>query len=281
MVHLSLEHHVITVNLTYLLTDTLLAVFVSNDVKDYLKRDGGVTGDVGTIPTTIPDTTLTVTPPSSTHIDTTLIPTEIPTVSPIIPSSPDYTSASHNYSPASDTESDISENPSSSDHIPPLPFTSPFLLSTDDSSDSSPAASGALRRRVMILAPRQPIPHGRPNRYLPNEPAHMMTARKRVGPLPTHRLSVRHSVDYSSLDPFSSDDSSETSSDSSSDDLSDSSSGHSSSDHSSPTLPSGTRSSHQLCLLVPSIPHSSAATERPSHSFFAGPLTFDQKLLIA
>ncbi|GJU31357.1 putative reverse transcriptase domain-containing protein [Tanacetum coccineum] len=100
----------------------------------------------------------------------------------------------------------------------------------------------------------------------------MMTARKRVGPLPTHHLSVRHLVDYSSSDPFTSDNSSETSSDSSSDDLSDSSSGHSSSDHSSPALSSGTRSNHQLCSLVPSIPHSSdTTTERLSHSSFVGP----------
>ncbi|GJX17532.1 putative reverse transcriptase domain-containing protein [Tanacetum coccineum] len=93
------------------------------------------------------------------------------------------TPASPDYSPASDTESDPSEDPSS-DHIPPLPATSPFLSFTDDSSDSdipdtppspthgtpftditlstqsSPAASGALRSRVMILAPGQPIPHG-------------------------------------------------------------------------------------------------------------------------
>ncbi|GJX42020.1 putative reverse transcriptase domain-containing protein [Tanacetum coccineum] len=55
--------------------------------------------------------------------------------------------------------------------------------------------------------------------------------------------------------------SSETSSDSSSNYISDSSS-----DHSSPTLPLGIRSSHQLCSLVPSIPYSFAAiTERPSH----------------
>ncbi|GKD95051.1 hypothetical protein Tco_1374888, partial [Tanacetum coccineum] len=117
----------------------------------------------GTILTTIPDTT--------THIDTT----PIPTISPTLPSSPDYTPASSDYSPASDTEIDPSEDPSS-DHIPPLPATSPFLSSTDDSSDSdipdtpptpthgtpftettlstqrSPTASGALRRRVMILS---------------------------------------------------------------------------------------------------------------------------------
>ncbi|GJZ96751.1 hypothetical protein Tco_0669085 [Tanacetum coccineum] len=204
----------------------------------------------GTIPTTIPDTTPTFDPP---------------------------------------------EDPSS-DHIPSLPATLPFLLSTDDSLNSdtpdtppspthgtpfteitlstqrSPAASGALRRRVMILALGQPIPHGRPCRYHPNGPVHMMTARKRIRPLPTHRFAMRHSVDYSSSDPFTFDYSSETSSDSSSDDLSDSSSSHSTLDHSSPALPSGTRSSHQLCSSVPSIPHSSVATtERPSHSSFAGP----------
>ncbi|GKB10368.1 putative reverse transcriptase domain-containing protein [Tanacetum coccineum] len=100
----------------------------------------------------------------------------------------------------------------------------------------------------------------------------MMTARKRVRPLPTHRLAVRHSVDYSSSDLFTSDDSSETSSDSSSDDISDSSFSLSSSDYSSRALPSGMRSSHQLCSSVPSIPYSYAAiTERPSHSSFAGP----------
>ncbi|GJS82619.1 hypothetical protein Tco_0749160 [Tanacetum coccineum] len=99
----------------------------------------------------------------------------------------------------------------------------------------------------------------------------MMTARKRVGPLPTHRLAVRHSVDYSSLDHFSSNDSlrdsslsssSETSSDSSVDASSDSASSHS-----LPVSPSGIRSSHKLCSLVPSIPCLSAAvTETPSYS---------------
>nr|GFD57999.1 hypothetical protein [Tanacetum cinerariifolium] len=86
------------------------------------------------------------------------------------------------------------------------PATSPFLSSTDDSSDNdtpdtppspthgtpfteitlstqrSPTTSGALHRRVMILAPRHLIPHGRPYRYHPNGPIYTMTARKRVGP---------------------------------------------------------------------------------------------------
>ncbi|GKA84460.1 hypothetical protein Tco_0806055 [Tanacetum coccineum] len=61
----------------------------------------------------------------------------------------------------------------------------------------------------------------------------MMTARKRVGPLPTHHLAVRHSTNHSSLDS-----SSEASSDFHSDASSDSSSRHPLSDHSSPDLPS-------------------------------------------
>nr|GEX46497.1 putative reverse transcriptase domain-containing protein [Tanacetum cinerariifolium] len=198
----------------------------------------------GSIPTHIPDTILI----------------EIPTISPIIPSFPDYTPVSPDYSPAYDMETDTS-NDLSSIHIPPLPATSPFLSSTDDSSDndtpdtppspthgtpftditlstqSLPTAFGALCRRVMILAPGQPIPHGRPYCYHPNGPVYMMTARKMVRPLPTHRLTVRHSVDYSSSDHFTS-------------------------------VPS--RSSYYLCSLVSSIPHSSAA-ERPSHSSITVP----------
>ncbi|GJZ31140.1 hypothetical protein Tco_0576187 [Tanacetum coccineum] len=237
------------------------------------------------IPTTVPATTPSVTPPTI-HIDTTLTPTEIPTVSSIVPPSPYYTPTSLDYLPASDTEPDLSEDPSSN-HIPPLLATSPFLSSTDDSSDSDkadtppsptheiplvevvppasqilPAPFGVRRRRVTILSPGQPIPHGRPYRYHPNGPVHMMTTRKRVGPLLTHRLAVRHSVDYSSSDYFTldassrdspSNSSSETPSDSSSDALSDFSSGYSSSDHLSSALPLA------------------AITKRPSHSSLVGP----------
>nr|GEV20765.1 hypothetical protein [Tanacetum cinerariifolium] len=132
----------------------------------------------------------------------------------------------------------------------------------------------------MILTPRQPILYCQPYWYHPNGPLHMLTTKKRVGSLPTHRLAERHSVDYSSLDHFTFDDSlrdlpsdssSETSSDSSLDAISDPSSGHSSLDHSLPAQPLGMRSSHQLCLLVPSIPYlSTAITERSSHSLSVG-----------
>ncbi|GKB68978.1 hypothetical protein Tco_0930390 [Tanacetum coccineum] len=223
----------------------------------------------GTIPTTISDTTLSMIPPT-TRIDTTPILTVSPTIPPLL----DYTPASPDYSPASDTEFDPSEDPSSN-HIPPLQATSPFLSSIDDSLDSdipdtppspthgtsftkttlstqsSPVASGALRHRAMVLAPGHPIPHGRPYRYHLNGPIHMMTVRKRVGPLPTHQTSL----------------------DSSTDALSDFASSRSSSDHSLPTPSSGIRSSHHLCSLVPSIHRSSAAiSDRPSHDYsFASP----------
>ncbi|GKF36203.1 hypothetical protein Tco_0112961, partial [Tanacetum coccineum] len=99
------------------------------------------------------------------------------------------------------------------------------------STQSSPVAFGTLRRRVMVLAPGQPIHH-----------------------------------DHFSSDDSSSSSSSETSSDSSADALSDSASSHSSSDHSSPTPSLGMRPSHHLCSLVPSIQRSFAAiSKRPSH----------------
>ncbi|GKC24771.1 hypothetical protein Tco_1026921 [Tanacetum coccineum] len=180
----------------------------------------------GTIPTTIPDTTPVITPPA-TQTDTPVIPTKMPIIAPTIPPSPDYTPASPDYSPASDSESDPSEDPSS-DHIPPLPAISPFLSSDDDTTDndtpntppspthdtpfteitaSTQRSSVIPRRRVMILSLGQPIPHGRPYRYYPNGPIHMMTVRKGVGPFLVPQLAVEHPVDHSSSDYFSPDDS--------------------------------------------------------------------------
>nr|GEU78548.1 putative ribonuclease H-like domain-containing protein [Tanacetum cinerariifolium] len=88
----------------------------------------------GTIPTTIPDTTPVITLPT-TQTDTTVIPIEIPIIAPFIPPSSDYTPASLDYSLTSDTESDTSKDPSS-DHIPPLPASSPFLSLADNTTES-------------------------------------------------------------------------------------------------------------------------------------------------
>nr|GEU46901.1 reverse transcriptase domain-containing protein [Tanacetum cinerariifolium] len=217
--------------------------------------------------------------PPATHIDTTLIPIVSSTILPspeYTPTSPDYTHASPDYSPTSDTETGLSKDPSS-DHIQPLLATSPFLSSIDDFSGSDILDTPPSPTYVMVLAPGQPIPHGRPYSYNLNGPVHTMTMRKWVGPSPTHRLAMRHSVDYSSLDHFALDDSlgdsssslsssssSETSSDPSSNDLSDSSF-----DRSLPTPSSSVRPSHHLCSLVLSIPHSPAMIiDRPSHDYF-------------
>ncbi|GKE20561.1 hypothetical protein Tco_1432073 [Tanacetum coccineum] len=70
----------------------------------------------------------------------------------------------------------------------------------------------------------------------------MLNARKRVGPLPTYRLSLRYTIDYSSLDHFTSDDSSR-------DSLSDSSSPTSSVPVASPVC--GTLSAVRADLLLP------------------------------
>ncbi|GJX83037.1 hypothetical protein Tco_0332518 [Tanacetum coccineum] len=184
--------------------------------------------------------------PTTIH-DTTpfMIPPSTHIDTALTPTSPDYTPTSPDYSPASDTGSDLSEDPSS-DHIPPLPAISPFLSLTDDSSDSDTPDT-----------PPSPTMKG-------------------VGPLPTHRLAVRHSVDYSSSDHFALDDSSSSSSSSSSETSSDPSLNdlsNSSSDHSLPTPSSGMRPSHHLCSLVPSNPHSFVAiSDRLSHdSSFASP----------
>ncbi|GKG19907.1 hypothetical protein Tco_0377006, partial [Tanacetum coccineum] len=147
---------------------------------------------------------------------------------------------------------DPSEDPSS-DHIPSLPAISPFLSSTNDSTDGDTPGTppspthGTPFIEITSSTQRSPVIPRRLYRYHLNGSVHMMTARKRVGPLPVQKLGVRHFVDHSSSDYFSLDDSArDSSSDSSSeasldfhsDASSNSSSRHSLSDHSSPDLPS-------------------------------------------
>ncbi|GKD77626.1 hypothetical protein Tco_1534557 [Tanacetum coccineum] len=167
----------------------------SDSSEDSMRTPAGRVILFGTIPNTIPDTTPVITPPT-TQTNTTVISTN-----------------------------DTPDTPSSPTHS--TPFTK--ITSYTQRSPVIP------RRRVMILAPGQPIPHGRPYRYHLNRPIHMITVRKRVGPLHVQQLAVRHSVDHSSTDYFSPDDSaqdfssnssSEASSDFHSDASSDSSSRH-------------------------------------------------------
>ncbi|GJX96543.1 hypothetical protein Tco_0352341 [Tanacetum coccineum] len=121
---------------------------------------------------------------------------------------------------------------------PELPLVSPFLCSDDSKADSKsePAeqrperheslavhdamVSRIRRRPTILIRPGEAIPFGRPYRTHPNRQRKLLTARKRVGPFPAHRLawrriSYRSSNQHSSLYFTSDSSSSGSSSDSS------------------------------------------------------------------
>ncbi|GKA36242.1 putative reverse transcriptase domain-containing protein [Tanacetum coccineum] len=136
--------------------------------------------------------------------------------------------------PYSDSDSDSPDEMSSSEHISSLPAISPFLCTDSseapDSSDGPPSqdpyvmtvarwrskvasrpssssefpiapvtAPPRIRRRSAILIrPGEAIPFGRPYRTHLNGPRKLLTARKRVGPLPAHRLAWRRASPRSS-----------------------------------------------------------------------------------
>ncbi|GJT90719.1 reverse transcriptase domain-containing protein [Tanacetum coccineum] len=166
----------------------------------------------GTILTTIPSIAPTVDLPVI-HDDTPLIPTDTPTISLIDPY--EVTVARGRSRVAARSS----------------PPSSPIR-------QILPVQPGLPRRPAILVLPKQPIFVGRLYCTQPNRVLKMLTARKRVGPLPTHRLALRYPVDYSSSDHFTSNDSSrdspsdsssKISSNSYSDTSSDSSSRHSSS----------------------------------------------------
>ncbi|GJZ74263.1 hypothetical protein Tco_0638409 [Tanacetum coccineum] len=150
--------------------------------------------------------------------------------------------------PYSDSDSDSHDERDSPEYITPLPATLPFLYTDSseapDSSDGPPSqdpyvttvarwrsrvtthspspsdfpiapvtASPEIRRRAAVLIRLgEAIPLGRPYRTHPNGPQRVMTARKRVGPLPARRLAWRrvspHSSDHRPSSSGSSSDSS-------------------------------------------------------------------------
>ncbi|GKB92041.1 putative reverse transcriptase domain-containing protein [Tanacetum coccineum] len=63
-----------------------------------------------------------------------------------------------------------------------------------------PAPPRLPRRPTVLVLPGQSIPIGRPYRTQPNGVLKMLTARKSVGSLPTHRLALRYPLDSSSSD---------------------------------------------------------------------------------
>ncbi|GJR76705.1 putative reverse transcriptase domain-containing protein [Tanacetum coccineum] len=136
--------------------------------------------------------------------------------------------------PYSGFDSDSPDEMSSPEHISPLLAISPFLCTNSskapDSFDGTPSqdpyvatvarwrsrvtarpssssefpiapvtAPPEIRRRSAILIrPGEAIPFGRPYRTHLNGPRKLLTARKRVGPLPARRLASRHASPRSS-----------------------------------------------------------------------------------
>ncbi|GJV10449.1 hypothetical protein Tco_1351990 [Tanacetum coccineum] len=118
------------------------------------------------------------------------------------------------YSPSSD--SDPSED--SLPPVPDLPLVSPSGSSSHDTLAplsefplAPVVAPPRIRRRsTTLIRPGEAIPFGRPYRTHPNGPRKLLTARKRVRPLPARRLAWRR-VSHHSSDRHSSPDSSSSS----------------------------------------------------------------------
>ncbi|GKC29423.1 hypothetical protein Tco_1036717 [Tanacetum coccineum] len=70
----------------------------------------------------------------------------------------------------------VTTRPSSSSEFPIAPVTAP---------------PGICRRSSILIRPGEAIPFGRPYRTDLNGPRKLLTARKRVGPLPARRLACR------------------------------------------------------------------------------------------
>ncbi|GJY12065.1 putative reverse transcriptase domain-containing protein [Tanacetum coccineum] len=127
----------------------------------------------GTIPIAILATVPIVDPPV-VHDNTPLIPTKTPIIPPVVST---------------------------------LPHTSPFLHTDSYNSDNSERPPSKDPYEVIVARWRsRPIPVGQPYRTQPSGVRKMLTARKSVGPLPSHRLTLRYSESHSLLDHFSPDD---------------------------------------------------------------------------
>ncbi|GJX32973.1 hypothetical protein Tco_0242828 [Tanacetum coccineum] len=176
----------------------------------------------GDIPTVIPSTSV-VAPETSTIAP--VISSAAPVVETTLVASP---TGLCGLVPYTGSDSDSPDEVSSPEHISPLPAISPFICTDSseapDSSDGPPsqdpyvatvarwrsrvtarpssshefpiapvtAPPGIRRRSATLIRPGEAIPFGRPYRTHPNGPRKLLTARKRVRPLPARRLASRH-----------------------------------------------------------------------------------------
>ncbi|GKF52574.1 hypothetical protein Tco_0159484, partial [Tanacetum coccineum] len=131
----------------------------------------------GDIPTVIP----------STYV----VAPETSTIAPVISSAAPVAPDSSNRPPSQDPyvatvarrRSRVTTRPSSSSEFPIALVTAP---------------PGICRRSVILIRPWEAIPFGRPYHTHLNGPRKLLTARKRVGPLPACRLACRHASPRSS-----------------------------------------------------------------------------------
>ncbi|GJV06159.1 hypothetical protein Tco_1343815 [Tanacetum coccineum] len=196
----------------------------------------------GDIPTVIPSTSV-VAPETSTIAP--VISSAAPMVETTLVASP---TGLCGLVPYTGSDSDSPDEMTSPEHISPLPAISPFICTDSSeapvSSDGPPsqdpyvatvarwrsrvtarpssshefpiapvtAPPGIRRRSATLIRPGEAIPFGRPYRTHLNGPRKLLTARKRVGPLPARRLASRHasprSPDHHSSSSSSSSDSS-------------------------------------------------------------------------
>ncbi|GJZ81866.1 hypothetical protein Tco_0646860, partial [Tanacetum coccineum] len=159
----------------------------------------------GTIPIAIP-AIVPIVDPHVVYDDTPLIPIQTPTILPVVSTLPHTSSFLYTDSSNSDTF----ERPPSQD---------PYEI--------LPAPPSLPCRPTIFVLHGQPIPVSRPYHTQPNRVRKMLTARKSVRPLPSHRLALRYSDSHSPSDHFSPDDSSSDFSSDLSSDYSDTSSGRS------------------------------------------------------
>ncbi|GJW32144.1 hypothetical protein Tco_0052176 [Tanacetum coccineum] len=194
----------------------------------------------GDIPTVIPSTSVVA---PETSIIAPFISSVAPMVETTLVASP---TGLCGLVPYTGSDSDSPDEMTSPEHISPLPAISPFICidssEAPDSSDgpplqdpyvatvtrwrsrvtarpssshefpTAPVTPGIRRRSATLIRPGEAIPFGRPYRTHLNGPRKLLTARKRVGPLPARRLASRHasprSPDHHSSSSSSSSDSS-------------------------------------------------------------------------
>ncbi|GKA02143.1 putative reverse transcriptase domain-containing protein, partial [Tanacetum coccineum] len=172
------------------------AIVISSDSSD--KSIGSPPSRVilfGDIPTVIPSTSV-VTPETST-------------IDPVISSAAHVVETTLIASPTglcglvpySGSDSDLPDEISSPEHISLLPRSK--VTTRPSSSSKFPIAPvtappGIRRRSAILIRPGEAIPFGRPYRTHLNGPRKLLTARKRVGPLPARRLASRHASPRSS-----------------------------------------------------------------------------------